>query len=86
MLGWHLIAVSRAMKCPDVLPLPDIITDAGRQTWVRAMGVRAAAQAVRFAKLQAGAKVIFGAFYNERSNNRQAKGVRAGYVNFTHKF
>ena len=58
----HLIAVSRAMKCPDVLPLPDIITDAGRQTWVRAMGVRAAAQAVRFAKLQAGAKVIFDPF------------------------
>ncbi len=58
----HLIAVSRAMKCPDVLPLPDIITDAGRQTWVRAMGVRAAAQAVRFAKEQAGAKMIFDPF------------------------
>ena len=58
----HLIAVSRAMKCPDVLPLPDIITDAGEQKWVRAMGVRAAAHAVRFAKDQVGAKVVFDPF------------------------
>ncbi|MEY3775663.1 MAG: hypothetical protein RLZZ129_2443 [Verrucomicrobiota bacterium] len=58
----HLIAVSRAMKCPDVLPLPDIITDAGRQPWVRAMGIRAAAHAVRFARDQAGAKVIIDPF------------------------
>lgn len=58
----HLIAVSRAMKCPDVLPMPDIITDAGRLPWVRAMGVRAAAHAVRFAKDQAGAKIIFDPF------------------------
>lgn len=46
----HLIAVSRAMKCPDVLPIPDVIVDAGPQKWVRAMGVRAAAHAVRFAQ------------------------------------
>lgn len=46
----HLIAVSRAMRCPDVLPLPDVIVDAGRQPWVRAMGVRAAGHAVRFAR------------------------------------
>lgn len=58
----HLIAVSRAMKCPDVLPLPDIITDAGELKWIRAMGVRAAGHAVRFAKEQAGAKVIFDPF------------------------
>jgi len=58
----HLIAVSRALRCPDVLPIPDIITDAGRQPWVRAMGVRAAAHAVRFARDQAGAKVIFDPF------------------------
>jgi len=58
----HLIAVSRAMKCPEVLPLPDIITDAGRQPWIRAMGVRAAAHAVRFAKEQVGAKVVFDPF------------------------
>lgn len=58
----HLIAVSRAMKCPDVLPLPDIITDAGRLPWVRAMGVRAAAHAVRFARDQAGAQTIFDPF------------------------
>ena len=55
----HLIAVSRTLRCPDVLPIPDIITDAGRQPWVRAMGVRAAAHAVRFARDQAGAKIIF---------------------------
>ena len=58
----HLIAVSRALKCPDVLPLPDIITDAGRQPWVRAMGVRAAGQAVRFARDEVGAKSIFDPF------------------------
>jgi hypothetical protein len=58
----HLIAVSRAMKCPEVLPLPDIITDAGELKWVRAMGVRAAAHAVRFAKEQVGAKVVFDPF------------------------
>jgi len=58
----HLIAVSRAMKCPDVLPIPDIIVDAGPQPWVRAMGVRAAAHAVRFARDQVGAKVIFDPF------------------------
>ena len=58
----HLIAVSRALRCPDVLPIPDIITDAGRQPWVRAMGVRAAAHAVRFARDQAAAKVIFDPF------------------------
>jgi hypothetical protein len=58
----HLIAVSRAMKCPDVLPLPDIITDAGALPWVRAMGVRAAAQAVRFARDQVGAQVVLDPF------------------------
>ncbi len=58
----HLIAVSRAMQCPDVLPIPDIITDAGRLPWVRAMGVRAAAHAVRFARDQVGAKTIFDPF------------------------
>lgn len=58
----HLIAVSRAMKCPDVLPIPDVIADAGGQKWVRAMGVRAAAHAVRFAKEQVGAHVIFDPF------------------------
>jgi len=58
----HLIAVSRAMKCPDVLPLPDIITDAGRLPWVRAMGVRAAAQAVRFARDHVRATTVFDPF------------------------
>ena len=58
----HLIAVSRAMKCPDVLPIPDVIVDAGEQKWVRAMGVRAAGHAVRFAREQVGAKIIFDPF------------------------
>jgi hypothetical protein len=58
----HLIAVSRGFVCPDVLPIPDIIVDAGRLTWVRAMGVRAAAHAVRFARDQLKAKVIFDPF------------------------
>lgn len=51
----HLIAVSRSLRCPDVLPIPDVIADAGGQKWVRAMGVRAAAHAVRFAREQVGA-------------------------------
>jgi hypothetical protein len=46
----HFIAVSRAMKCPDVLAIPDVIADAGEQKWVRAMGVRAAGHAVGFAR------------------------------------
>ena len=58
----HLIAVSRAMRCPDVLPIPDVIVDAGEQKWVRAMGVRAAGHAVRFAREQVGAKIIFDPF------------------------
>jgi hypothetical protein len=58
----HLIAVSRGLKCPDVLPIPDIIVDPGRLPWVRAMGIRAAAHAVRFAKDQVHAKVIFDPF------------------------
>ncbi|MDI1336272.1 MAG: DNA methyltransferase [Lacunisphaera sp.] len=58
----HLIAVSRALQCPDVLPIPDVIADAGEQKWVRAMGVRAAGHAVRFAREQAGAKIIFDPF------------------------
>jgi hypothetical protein len=58
----HLIAVSRQLRCPDVLPIPDVIVDAGPQPWVRAMGIRAAAHAVRFARDHAGAKVIFDPF------------------------
>lgn len=58
----HLIAVSRAMRCPDVLPIPDVIADAGPQPWVRAMGVRAAGHAVRFARDHARASVVFDPF------------------------
>jgi hypothetical protein len=58
----HMIAVSRALKCPDILPIPDVVVDAGRQTWVRAMGIRAAAHAVRFARDHVGAKTIFDPF------------------------
>jgi hypothetical protein len=58
----HFIAVSRALKCPDVLAIPDVIADAGEQKWVRAMGVRAAGHAVRFARDVVGAKLIFDPF------------------------
>lgn len=58
----HLVAVSRAMRCPDTLPIPDVIPDAGRNLWVRAMGVCAAAHAVRFSRDQVGAKLIFDPF------------------------
>jgi hypothetical protein len=46
----HMIGVSRAMECPEVLPIPDIVVDAGRLMWVRGMGIRATAHAVRFAR------------------------------------
>lgn len=58
----HLIAVSRKLRCPEVLPIPDIIVDAGRLPWVRAMGIRAAAHAVRFCRDQAGATTILDPF------------------------
>ncbi|HYD83071.1 MAG TPA: DNA methyltransferase, partial [Opitutus sp.] len=58
----HLITVSRAMRCPDELAIPDIIVDAGRQPWVRAMGIRAAAHAVRFARDQVGSRLVFDPF------------------------
>lgn len=58
----HLIAVSRALRCPDVLPIPDVIVDPGPQLWVRAMGVRAAAHAVRFVRDHAGATTVLDPF------------------------
>lgn len=58
----HLIAVSRGLRCPDELSIPDIIVDAGRSPWVRAMGIRAAAHAVRFARDHVRARVIFDPF------------------------
>ena len=58
----HLIAVSRAARCSDVLSIPDVVVDAGRQAWVRAMGMRAAAHAVRFARDHLRAKTIFDPF------------------------
>jgi len=58
----HLIAVSRELRCAGPLAIPDIIVDAGRQPWVRAMGVKAAAHAVRFARDDAAARVILDPF------------------------
>lgn len=58
----HLIAVSRELRCTGPLAIPDIIVDPGRQPWVRAMGVKAAAHAVRFARDQAAARVILDPF------------------------
>jgi tRNA G10 N-methylase Trm11 len=39
-----------------------VIVDAGRQPWIRAMGVKAAAHAVRFAREQIGAATVFDPF------------------------
>jgi tRNA G10 N-methylase Trm11 len=44
------------------LSIPDVIADPGRQPWVRAMGIRAAAHAVRFARDHAGASTILDPF------------------------
>ncbi|MFO1451999.1 MAG: hypothetical protein U1F61_27795 [Opitutaceae bacterium] len=58
----HLIAVSRALRSDGEPGIPDVIVDAGRLPWVRAMGMRAAAHAVRFARDQAGARTIIDPF------------------------
>ena len=58
----HLVAVSRARRCVEPVRIPDIVVDAGRAPWVRAMGVRAAAHAVRFARDHARAELIFDPF------------------------
>ncbi len=58
----HLIAVSRELYYEGPLAIPDIIVDPGRQPWVRAMGVKAAAHAVRFARDKAAARVILDPF------------------------
>lgn len=58
----HLIAVSRALRCREPVRIPDIVVDPGRQPWVRAMGVRAAAHAVRFARDHAHARLVFDPF------------------------
>lgn len=58
----HFIAVSRKGICPAVLPIPDVITDAGPKPWVRAMGTRAAAHAVRFARDHVHASLVFDPF------------------------
>ena len=58
----HLMAVSRALRSTEEPGLPDVIVDAGRPVWVRAMGPRAAAHAIRFARDQAGARLIVDPF------------------------
>ncbi|MBS0662523.1 MAG: SAM-dependent methyltransferase [Verrucomicrobia bacterium] len=58
----HLIAVSREARCPDGLPIPDVITDPGPAPWVRAMGVRAAGHAVRFVRDHLGARTVLDPF------------------------
>jgi hypothetical protein len=58
----HVIAVSRAMRCPAKIDFPDVIADSGETLWVRAMGVRAAAHAVRFARDHVKASLIVDPF------------------------
>lgn len=58
----HLIALSRMLPSRAGDGLPDVITDAGRAVWPRAMGVKAAAHAVRFARDEAAARTIIDPF------------------------
>lgn len=58
----HLIAVSRALRTEGGATIPDVIVDPGRLTWVRAMGIQAAAHAVRFARDHAAASSIIDPF------------------------
>ena len=46
----HLVAVSFEARAPGIVSVPDVIVDAGRLTWARAMGMRACSDAVRFAR------------------------------------
>jgi len=58
----HLIAVSRALRTRGDEAIPDVIVDPGQLTWVRAMGIQAAAHAVRFARDHAAATSIIDPF------------------------
>jgi len=58
----HLIALSRALLSRAGDGMPDVITDAGRAVWPRAMGVKAAAHAVRFARDEVAARLIIDPF------------------------
>lgn len=58
----HFIAVSRTLTCEQDVLIPDLITDPGPKPWVRAMGIRAAAHAVRFARDHVRARSIFDPF------------------------
>ena len=58
----HLIAVSRKLRTQGDEAIPDVMVDPGRLTWVRAMGIQAAAHAVRFARDQGGATSIIDPF------------------------
>jgi hypothetical protein len=58
----HVIALSRSLAARSGDGMPDVITDPGRAVWTRAMGITAAAHAVRFARDEAGAQVIIDPF------------------------
>jgi len=58
----HLVAVSRAAKAPSLLAIPDVVVDAGKLTWVRAMGMKACGHAVRFVKEHTPTTVVLDPF------------------------
>ncbi len=58
----HFLAFSRQLACPDMLPIPDVITDPGEALWVRAMGVKAAAYGVWFAREVVQAQTVLDPF------------------------
>jgi hypothetical protein len=58
----HLLCASRALRPRTPPAIPDVLTDPGPQVWTRAMGVRAAAVAVRYAKQHAHATSVVDPF------------------------
>lgn len=58
----HLLAASRGLRPKEPIGIPDVIPDAGRMTWVRAMGLFACAQAVRFVQRHSDAHTILDPF------------------------
>jgi hypothetical protein len=58
----HLLCASRVLRPKEPAAIPDVISDPGPQVWTRAMGIHAAALAVRFVKKHTSATCIVDPF------------------------
>jgi hypothetical protein len=79
----HFIAVSRALKCPDGLAIPDVIADAGEQKWVGALcaggcGGEGGGRSVLRRRHRAGGRKCAGSRRARRGEKPEASGGGAG--------